>query len=59
MDDDALRVEHVAQEGVLASEYNMAGRLLLHGRSDSQELGKTVVDPDHGHVSAVPLYFPR
>ena len=57
--DDALRVEDVAQEGVLASEYNMAGRLLLHGRSESQELVKTVVAPDHGHFSAVPLYFSR
>ena len=59
IDDDALRVEHIAQEGVLASEYNMAGRLLLHGRSESQELGKTVVGLDHGHLSAVPLHFSR
>ena len=43
MDDDALRVEHAAQEGVLASGYKMAALSLLHSRSDPQELGKTVV----------------
>ena len=42
--DDALRVEHVAREGVLVNEYNMARRLLLRGPSYPQELEKTAVD---------------
>ena len=44
IDEDALRVEHVAREGVLVNEYNLARRLLFRGPSYPQELEKTAVD---------------